>query len=254
MLTMDRKLLTNFFRKNQKINDQNIRSLKKITDENSPFQFVEAYKSLRTNIDFVSVNKRYQTIEITSAIPKEGKSGIAINLSISFVEIGKKVILIDADLRKPMLSTYLGENPADAKGLSTVLTGCDLYASILHTKFHFDFLPAGLIPPNPVELLGSRQMGEILCELRNEYDFIVIDTPPVSLLTDAVTLCQFVDGIIFVIRQKTASIDQIKFAMKKLESVKANVIGAILNDYVAPKDSSQSKNYYNNYSDYYQHK
>jgi Mrp family chromosome partitioning ATPase len=97
-------------------------------------------------------------------------------------------------------------------------------------------------------------MGEILCELRNEYDFIVIDTPPVSLLTDAVTLCQFVDGIIFVIRQKTASIDQIKFAMKKLESVKANVIGAILNDYVVPKDSSLSKNYYNNYSDYYQHK
>lgn len=254
MLTMDRKLFLNFFRRYHTINDQCIRSLRKITDDNSPFLYVEAFKSLRTNIDFVSVNKKYQTIVITSAIPKEGKSGIAINLSISFVEIGKKVLLIDADLRKPMLSTYLGENPSDAKGLSTVLTGCDLHASILHTKFRFDFLPAGLIPPNPVELLGSRQMGEILCELRSEYDYIVIDTPPVSLLTDAVTLCQFVDGIIVVIRQKTASIDQIKFAMKRLESVKANVIGAILNDYVVSKDSGESKKYYNNYNDYYQHK
>ncbi|MHC1770755.1 MAG: CpsD/CapB family tyrosine-protein kinase [Flexilinea sp.] len=230
------------------------KSPKKISDIDAPFQFVEAYKSLRTNLDFISVDKEYHTLLITSSIPKEGKSGIAINLSITLAETGKRVMLVDADLRKPMLSHYLEVISSKVKGLSNVLTGIDLSSCIFTLpKFHFDLLLAGDIPPNPAELLGSNKMADIVKELKTKYDYVIFDTPPVSVLTDAAILCRYIDGVILVIRQKSASIDQVLLAKKNLQSVNANIIGAILNDFdilKAPQKNIYHRNYYYKYSNY----
>lgn len=222
--------------------------LMKISDIDAPFQFVEAFKSLRTNLDFISVDKEYHTLLITSSIPKEGKSGIAINLSITLAESGKRVLLIDADLRKPMLSYYLDVVSSKVRGLSNVLTGADLYSCIFTLpKFHFDLLLAGSIPPNPAELLGSNKMADVVKELETKYDYVIFDTPPVSGLTDAAILCRYMDGVILVIRQKTASTDQILLAKKNLQSVNANIIGVILNDFNIAKASKEAVYRHNNY-------
>ncbi|MEG1447149.1 MAG: CpsD/CapB family tyrosine-protein kinase [Ruthenibacterium sp.] len=218
------------------------KSKRKVTEErklqlisnNASFPFVEAYKALRTNLNFMAVANHYKKIIITSAIPQEGKSNVAINLAVSIAETHKRVLLMDTDLRKPILHKYLRIG-RKAAGLTSVLSGTAKFADarICYTDIGIDVLTAGVIPPNPAELLGSATMEQLLIALEKEYDYIIMDTPPVSVVTDAAVLGRFADGAILVIRQQHATIESAKLALKNLESAGVKVIGAVLNDFDA---------------------
>lgn len=214
------------------------------------FHFVEAYKTLRTNLSFISMNNKYKKIIITSALPSEGKSNITINLAISLAENGSKVLVVDTDLRKPRAHEYLHIKDGKKSGVTSILSGVSNFkdSMVRFTDLGIDVLPAGPIPPNPTEMLNSDAMGKLIDELEQIYDYVIFDAPPASLVTDAAILCKYCDGVIFVIRQKHATIEQIREAKNNLENVNANIIGCVLNDYDSGKSGKYGGYGYKNYS------
>lgn len=223
-----------------------------VNNPSAPWNYVEAYKSLRTNLSFVSLDKQYRKILVTSSIPKEGKTGLAINLAISLAEIGNKVLLLDCDLRKPMLYKYL--QIPHSKGLTNIITGDRDPEIIQHLpSCNIDFLDVGVTPPNPVEILSSMAMKEEVARLEEDYDYLIFDTPPVGIVTDAAVLSLITDGVIFVIRQKLAALDQIRLAKDNLDAVKAHIIGSVLNDYDV-QGATKKGGYYYNYTYNYKYK
>lgn len=213
-----------------------------IVSDEQPFAYREAYKAMRTNFNFATLDGKIKTVLITSSIPGEGKSTFSINLAISLVESGKKVLLVDADLRNPSIHRYLRIRQQHLQGLSNLLsTGKLPNDAIGHLeKYKVDILLSGSIPPNPVELLSKSNFADIIKSVENEYDYIIIDTPPVGVVTDAAVLSQFVDGVILVVGQGLANQQQINKAKTSLSNVKANVIGAVLNNYNVAIDTKNS--------------
>lgn len=211
-----------------------------------PFNYIEAYKSLRTNLQFVSVDKNVKRLLVTSSIPGEGKTTVAVNLAITLAEASAKVLLIDCDLRKPSVHKYLHINTKALGGLTNIISRnatpdeCTAYLSDLKISA----ITSGPIPPNPAEILTSGRMTKLIDQLSDQYDYIVIDTPPVSVVTDAAAMSKNSDGVIFVIRQGTTRIESAQQAKKNLENVGANVIGCVLNAFKADK-SSRAYAYYN---------
>lgn len=222
----------------------------RIITNNAPFQFIEAYKSLRTNLKFASVNNEIKKIVLTSSIPGEGKSTVAINLAISLSGSEGKVLLVDTDLRKPSLHRYLGLSSSKIGGLTNILSGSKKADEcIVHfNDIGINFLSSGPIPPNPAELLGSKAMENVIQYLSEKFDYILFDTPPVSVVTDAAVLSRFTDGVVFVVRHNYTTLETAKFAKKNLENVGATIIGSVLNNF-KPDKSNKSYDYYN-YKDY----
>lgn len=214
--------------------------------ETSPFAYVESYKSIRTNLDFMLEQNQCKRIVITSARPSEGKSTFALNLGITLAEDGHKVLIMDCDLRKPILHKYVRSKTVISHGLSAIIKDPTLLKDAIkhHPKYGVDFIFAGKIPPNPIELIGSAKMSGILDSLSEHYNYIICDTPPVSLMTDAATLSRFCDGVILVIKQKSSTRDQIKAAIKNLDSVNANILGAVLTQYNLQSSYSKGYDYY----------
>ena len=169
----------NLFGKKKKEGEH--RTLQLITDKKMPFGYVEAYKSLRTNLDFMAGSMDVHTLVITSTVPEESKSNVAVNLAMTMAESGKKVALVDCDLRKPVLHRYLkaGHN---VKGVSNVLSNqCTLDEALHELKeMNLTFLPAGTPPPNPSEMLSQPQMQAMVNTLREKFDVVIFDAPPVS--------------------------------------------------------------------------
>ena len=224
-----------------------------IMSSKSPFAFTEAYKSLRTNLDFVTLNCKCRKVIVTSAIPGEGKSSVAVNLAITLAENQQRVLLLDSDLRKPAIHRYLHLKQVTDYCLSSLLSGnSKLEASAYHhPDYHMDIILAGTIPPNPAELLGSARMKEVFHFFEEQYDYIICDTPPVSFVTDAAVLSRYCDGVLLVIRQKYATFDQVAVAKKNLESVGANIIGTVLNQYDAEQDGTEKRGYSTHYYQYH---
>lgn len=207
-----------------------------------PFNFTESYKSLRTNLNFIAVSSECKTIIVTSAITEEGKSGIAINLATSLAESGKRVILIDCDLRKPILHRYLRLNTKRNQGLTGVLSGTTSLgeAIITSSEFGMHVLTSGAIPPNPAELLGSNKMRTLVQKLAEVYDYVIIDTPPVSVVTDAAVVGSYTDGALLVVRQGFANTETVQLAKRNLEATKVRIIGAVLNEFDAKTTGKSS--------------
>ena len=214
------------------------------TDPKSPVS--EAFRTLRTNIQFSSLDNPIETIVITSAGPGEGKTTSVINLGITMAQSGSRVLLIDADLRKPELHRIF--RTSDQSGLTYVLAGgLDYKEGVYPTYIEgLEILPSGVIPPNPSELLGSDKMKRLLKEANRDYDFVLIDTPPVAVVTDAAILAAAVDGIILVCASGKVPIDGAKRAKGLLENVKANIIGVILNKIPANR-KGYAQYYYQQY-------
>ena len=217
------------------------RVLKLSLDKSAPFAYSEAYKSLRTNINFISSTSDVKSIVLTSAIPQESKSNVAVNMAINMASEGKKVILIDCDLRKPVLHKYLrvGRNQ---QGLTDVLASRakldDCIVKFKDVKVHL--LPAGTVPPNPSEMLSQERMKKLIDYLKEQYDFVILDAPPVSVVTDAAVLGHYVDGAILVVRSKFAPKETIQLAKQKLENVDIKILGVVLTRYNAKKSTKNS--------------
>ncbi len=189
----------------------------------------EAYRTLRTNLQYVDIDNPPHSVVITSCLPFEGKSTTAANLAIALAQGGSRVLLVEADLRRPQVATYLGV--AGTPGLTDVLTSNVTFtdAVISWQRGLLDFLPAGEIPPNPSELLGSRQMAELLSDLRQRYDLVILDSPPTLLVTDAAILATVANGAILIARHGKTHTDQAERAAESLRHVNARLYGAVLN-------------------------
>lgn len=226
------------------------RSIALVTDPNIQFNYKEAYKSLRTNIKFISKTEKVNTFIITSALQEESKSNVSVNLALTIVEEGKKVILLDCDFRKPTIHKYLKINKFNRGIVNVLMEDCTINEAIYHKKdINLDILTVGIIPPNPSELLSSIKMQNLVLELKKTYDYIIIDTPPISIVTDAAIIGGFSDGAFLVVRSDYAPIEIVKMAKKKLEDVDVKIYGTILTRY-NPKSSGNSKRYYE-YDKYY---
>ena len=198
----------------------------------------EAYRRLLTNIQFSDVDKGIRSVLVTSALAGEGKTTSAVNLSLAAAERMPKVLLIDADLRRPSVAGLF--NLEGAVGLTTVLRGdIDADEAIVPLKDGMpDVLPAGITPPNPGQLLGSDAMTTLIAELHGRYDFIVVDSPPVVPVTDALTLTRLTDGTIVVARYLTTRRQQLSRALANLADVNARVLGIVLNRVKQEDDAS----------------
>ena len=226
-----------------------------LLDNTTNFAITEAYKAIRTNIIFTLSDNgnKCKKIIMTSASPGEGKTTTCLNLAIAFAQTGSKVLVIGADLRKPRLYRHLQIERKN--GLSDVLCGLiPLKAAIKHCdKYGIDCITAGQLPPNPVELLTSLKMGEIFDELSEMYDYIFIDTPPVTLVSDATAMSKYADGVIVVVRQNYTIHETLKKARNSLDFAEAKILGYILNDVGALSGSYKrygqgSHNSYGGYS------
>ncbi len=198
---------------------------------------------MRTNIDYSSVDDRVQVISVTSAGPGEGKTTTITNLAVTYAQSERKTILIDADLRKPTAhhSFYL----SNQHGLSTVLAQrCSLMDAIQSTDIpNFDVITSGAIPPNPAEMLGSKRMAALIEQLRDVYDIILIDNPPLLAVTDAQIIAAQCDGTLLVVDQGRVKREIGKKAVANLENVKARILGVVLNN-VKRKANEEAYYYY----------
>ncbi len=203
-----------------------------ILTPDSPFAYKEAYKLMRTNLNFMTASiNTCKRIVVTSSTPNEGKSVYAINLAISLAENGSRVLLIDCDLRKPALHRYLRVKENYVRGLSTVLSGAESLSDCVffHPKHNFSFILAGTIPPNPSEMLGSNNMKELLESLESSFDYIILDAPPAGMVADPLVLSKFVDGVVLVVRQGVTHRNQVRSVKQSLLDVNANILGVVLN-------------------------
>ena len=220
----------------------------------APFQFVEAYKSLRTNLEFLSASSGCKVILITSSVPEEGKSNVAINLASTMAAGGKKVVLVDGDLRKGSLSRYLHLN-RNRPGISNVVANqCTLADALVRFKnVQFTLLPVGPLPPNPSEMLATPAVEALFKGLREYYDYVIVDTPPVSVVTDAAVMCRFADGAILVVRPGVTPTQGAQLSKKNLEAAHAHILGVVLNGYDAKRAGHKDGYYYSYSYDYYKH-
>lgn len=237
-------------RRRRNINSRT-RKLNLVTQKDAPFNYREAYKSLRTNIKFIATTENAKSFVITSALQMESKSNVATNLSITLAEEDKKVILVDCDFRKPTIHKFLKLETYN-HGITNVLMGdCKLQEALYHIEsLQIDILPVGTVPPNPTELLSTDKMKAILDVLRERYDYVIIDTPPVSVVTDAAIVGGMTDGALLVVRSDYAPVEIVELAKKKLEDVNVKIFGIILSRFNAKKTSKPS-GYYYSYNDYY---
>jgi len=227
-------LVLNKKKKNQQTS---VRSV--IANDNPKSPIAEQYRTIRTNLQFASVDKELETMIVTSPGPSEGKSLTTANVAVVFAQQGKKVLLVDADLRKPTVHyTFRADNTS---GLSNYLVRNRSLKELAKESRveNLDLLPSGPIPPNPSELLGSTMMERLIEEAKEYYDMIIFDTPPVLAVTDSQVLSKFVDGALLVVRSKQTEQEAAGKAKEQLEQSRANILGVVLNDLEA-KDS----NYY----------
>jgi len=198
----------------------------------------EQYKTLRTNIQFASPDREIRSIMITSPSPEEGKSTTAGNLAVVFAQQGKKVLLVDADLRKP--TVHYTFNVLNTVGLTTVLVNrISLANAIVQTnEENLHVLTSGPIPPNPSELLASNAMQELMKEMYQEFDLVIFDTPPVMTVSDAQIIANRCDGLILVISSGKTEIEQALKAKEVLQSATGKLLGVVLNNQKIKKETN----------------
>lgn len=189
----------------------------------------EAYRVIRTSIQFAQAGKELKTLAVTSCTPNEGKSMTIANLAVVLTQAGKSVLLLDCDMRNPTVHKNFGLS--NKLGLSSCISmGTALSDAVQKTSIEGLYaLTAGVIPPNPSELLGSEQMKNVLQRAKEQYDYVLIDTPPVMPVTDALIVSRFVDGMILVIASAEVKVEMARDVKNQLQHAGANILGVVLN-------------------------
>ena len=207
-------------------------------DRGTASRTAEDYRQLRTNLQFLNVDQPPKVIMVSSAVPSEGKTTVVVNLALALADAGRKVVIVESDLRRPKVSRYLGI--VGEVGLTNILAGTANIDEVLQSyREGMAVIASGPTPPNPGELLGSSAMTALLEKLRTEYDFILVDAPPLLPVADASTLAPAMDGVLLSIRYGHTQKDQLRQAAATLEGVNAKLLGVILN-IVPPKAEGAS--------------
>ncbi|MEW5785239.1 MAG: CpsD/CapB family tyrosine-protein kinase [Bacillota bacterium] len=213
-------------------------------DPHSPF--TEAFRTLRTNIQFTGVDNQVRTILVAGATPGCGKTTTTVNLGVTLAQTGYSVLLVDTDLRKPALHRYF--NIINEPGLTSLLFDVTMdlnravHKSLVENLY---ILPSGPIPPNPAELLSTEKMKSMINVLANRFDYVLFDSPPVMSVTDAAILSRLVNATLFVLDYGRVTREAAVFALEQLKKVHANIIGAVINGV------PNRKGYYSYYHYYY---
>ena len=206
----------------------------------------EAYRSIRTNLQFANVDKAIKTILVTSSTPGEGKTTTLVNIAATMAQVNNKVLIIDADMRKPRVHKVLEIN--NNTGLADLLLKQGLAEDYIqtHQQLELDLLTSGNIPTNPSELIQSKAMKHLIESLKSKYDYIFIDTPPVLPVTDSVIMSTYIDSVILVIKSGEINRELVNKSKNALLQVGANILGVVLN-----KVQIKNLKAYNNYYYYY---
>ena len=214
-----------------------------ISIKNPKSPIAEAYRGIRTSIEFSNLDKNLQVITVTSSMQNEGKSTVLANLAVSFANLDKKVLIMEGDLRNP--SVHRMFNISNIKGLTDILLQNKVFADCVHCTDvkNLHVLTCGAIPPNPSEMLSSKKIRDFIKSLREYYDYIFIDAPPIGIVTDAGIISTYTDGCIFVVGAGDADIEMAKVSKERLEKVGANILGVVLNKF----EASGASGYYNYY-------
>lgn len=223
--------------------DKDRRSQPAITFDADDSSIAEAFRKLRTNLQFLAVDNPPRVIVVTSSVPSEGKSTTAINIALALAEAEHSVVLVDGDMRRPTLHKYL--ELVGPVGFSTVLSGgIALNDALQKTRFPgLTVLTSGAIPPNPSELLASQSARNLLNELRSQFDYVIVDTTPLLAVTDAAIMAAGADGVLIMARYGNTKRDQLAHAVGQLESVGAPLLGAVFTLTPIRGGSSYSYNY-----------
>jgi protein-tyrosine kinase len=210
----------------------------------------ESYRSLRTAIQFASLDREIRSIAITSSVPQEGKSTTSANLAIVMAQMGKRTLLVDTDLRRPTVHSVFGVRREP--GLTNVLFDrASLFESIHKTDVpNLSILPCGIIPPNPAELLGSEKMRKLITELTEMYDMVIFDTPPVVAVTDALLLGMNADAMIVIARADSTKADALVRSLDTVERSGARLLGVVLNNFNVANAYGAYYRYYQYYNYY----
>lgn len=217
------------------------------------FRIEEAYKSIRANIMFSVMKKGCKRIIVSSSMPDEGKTTTTVNLAVSISQADQRVLLIDGDLRKPKIHHYFSvpNSPGLTNYLSNIISGkgnTDTFGVIRPTEYeNLCILSSGSIPPNPAELLGSEMMSEFLDEVSKDFDYIIIDTPPVNVVSDALPLIRESDGVVLVVRSNHSSHPDVQKALSALEFIDAKILGFVVNFVESKSNRFYSKGGYGGY-------
>lgn len=218
-----------------------------ILNTSSSFILKESYNTIRTNMLFTTQDDTCPVIAITGATADVGKSTVCLNIAIAFSQLGKKVLLVDADLRNPTLHKLLDMH--NGSGMSELLAGISKECVPSDTGIpNLSILTAGAVPPNPTELLFSQRFTKLMNLLKSHFDYIFIDTPPVNIVTDATMLAERISGYIFVARSMQSTTSQIEFAIKAIQQVNGKICGFVLNGVDAKVETYKSK--YGRYGKY----
>ncbi len=228
--------------KKSKMN-KDARKLITVTQPKSPV--AEQYRTIRTNIEFMAVDREIQAILVTSATQGEGKSTTSSNLAVAYAQQGKKVLIIDTDMRRP--TVHYTFRVANGLGLSSLLTRqAEKEKAILPTKVdNLSILTAAPIPPNPAELLSSRAMEHLTEQLREEFDIIIFDAPPLLQVADSRITSKLTDGVVLVVGCTTSDRQRVLKAKEQLELAEAKILGVVLNRRELTDDSAYQ--YYYSY-------
>jgi len=227
-----------------------IKEIYSMFDDNAPSYYTEAYKVLATNIEFLSKSKNCKNIVITSALENEGKTNCSVNLALALASYGKKVCLVDCDLRRPSLH-LLHRHPM---GLTNIFNGeCTIDEALYKYDFteqSMDILFAGKLSSKPTALLASEKMGDIVSQLSERYDYVIYDTPPCLSMTDSSLVGRYMDAAILVVKSNSTHKKIVVNSKKNLENAGVTLVGSILNQYKISSDVSNYYYYYSYYSNY----
>lgn len=216
----------------------------KLLTASSTFAVKEAYNSIRTNLLFTQQGEKCPIFVITSPTANNGKTINSANLAINFAQMGKKTLVIDADMRNPSLHKLF--SLSSRNGLSEILAGLTDNITVTKTDIeNLSVLTSGKIPPNPTELLSSPRMDKLLDFVKEHYDCVFIDTPPINIVTDATVFAQKATGYILIVKTDTTNIPELKTTVSTLQGINASILGFILND-----ANSEKKKYYSYYRKY----